>query len=112
MGFYAMAGAPDAGLRPARRQLCIGVFAPAFDNCAPMRQAGPSPACCYRSIHSSKGPPVNSVFPRIQRLPPYVFNIVGDMKKAARARGEDIIDFGMGNPDQPTPKHIVDKLVE
>jgi len=55
---------------------------------------------------------VNSVFPRIQRLPPYVFNIVGDMKKAARARGEDIIDFGMGNPDQPTPKHIVDKLVE
>lgn len=55
---------------------------------------------------------MNSVFPRIQRLPPYVFNIVGDMKKAARARGEDIIDFGMGNPDQPTPKHIVDKLVE
>ncbi|MFP5357875.1 MAG: alanine transaminase [Gammaproteobacteria bacterium] len=51
-------------------------------------------------------------FPRIQRLPPYVFNIVGDLKKAARARGEDIIDFGMGNPDQPTPKHIVDKLVE
>jgi alanine-synthesizing transaminase len=55
---------------------------------------------------------VNSVFPRIQRLPPYVFNIVGDMKKAARARGEDIIDFGMGNPDQHTPRHIVDKLVE
>ncbi|TAM09502.1 MAG: alanine transaminase [Nevskiaceae bacterium] len=51
-------------------------------------------------------------FPRIERLPPYVFNIVGDLKKAARARGEDIIDFGMGNPDQPTPKHIVDKLVE
>ncbi len=51
-------------------------------------------------------------FPRIQRLPPYVFNIIGDLKKAARVRGEDIIDFGMGNPDQPTPKHIVDKLVE
>lgn len=51
-------------------------------------------------------------FPRIQRLPPYVFNIVGDLKKAARARGEDIIDFGMGNPDGPTPKHIVDKMVE
>lgn len=51
-------------------------------------------------------------FPRIERLPPYVFNIVGELKKAARARGEDIIDFGMGNPDQPTPKHIVDKLVE
>ncbi|MGH8529612.1 MAG: alanine transaminase [Nevskiales bacterium] len=51
-------------------------------------------------------------FPRIKRLPPYVFNIVTDLKKAARARGEDIIDFGMGNPDQPTPKHIVDKLIE
>ena len=55
---------------------------------------------------------MNTNFPRIERLPPYVFNIVGDLKKAARARGEDIIDFGMGNPDQPTPKHIVDKLVE
>lgn len=51
-------------------------------------------------------------FPRIKRLPPYVFNIVNDLKRDARARGEDIIDFGMGNPDQPTPKHIVDKLVE
>jgi alanine-synthesizing transaminase len=55
---------------------------------------------------------VNTVFPRIQRLPPYVFNIVGDLKKAARARGDDVIDFSMGNPDQPTPRHIVDKLVE
>ena len=51
-------------------------------------------------------------FPRIQRLPHYVFNIVGDLKAAARARGEDIIDFGMGNPDQPTPQPIVDKLCE
>ena len=51
-------------------------------------------------------------FPRIKRLPPYVFNIVGELKAKARARGEDIIDFGMGNPDQPTPKHIVDKMVE
>jgi len=51
-------------------------------------------------------------FRRIQRLPPYVFNIVNDLKAAARARGEDIIDFGMGNPDQPTPQHIVDKMVE
>ena len=57
-------------------------------------------------------PAVQTDFPRIQRLPPYVFNIVGDLKKAARARGEDIIDFGMGNPDQPAPRHIVDKLVE
>lgn len=51
-------------------------------------------------------------FPRIQRLPPYVFNIVNELKAKARARGEDIIDFGMGNPDRPTPKHIVAKLVE
>jgi alanine-synthesizing transaminase len=51
-------------------------------------------------------------FQRIQRLPPYVFSIVGELKQAARAAGQDIIDFGMGNPDQPTPPHIVDKLVE
>ena len=51
-------------------------------------------------------------FPRIKRLPPYVFNIVNELKAEARARGEDIIDFGMGNPDQPTPQHIVDKLIE
>ncbi len=54
----------------------------------------------------------NEEFHRIKRLPPYVFNIVTDLKVAARRRGEDIIDFGMGNPDQPTPKHIVDKLIE
>ncbi|MDP6183656.1 MAG: alanine transaminase [Gammaproteobacteria bacterium] len=51
-------------------------------------------------------------FPRIERLPPYVFNQVNELKLAARRRGEDIVDFGMGNPDQPTPKHIVEKLVE
>jgi alanine-synthesizing transaminase len=51
-------------------------------------------------------------FRQIKRLPPYVFNIVNQLKAEARARGEDIIDFGMGNPDQPTPQHIVDKLVE
>lgn len=55
---------------------------------------------------------MNDDFQRIKRLPPYVFNIVNDLKAKARARGEDIIDFGMGNPDQPTPPHIVDKLVE
>lgn len=53
-----------------------------------------------------------SQFPRIDRLPPYVFNTLTQLKSEARARGEDIIDFGMGNPDQPTPQHIVDKLVE
>jgi alanine-synthesizing transaminase len=51
-------------------------------------------------------------FNRISRLPPYVFNIVNELKAKARAAGEDIIDFGMGNPDQPTPKHIVDKMIE
>ena len=51
-------------------------------------------------------------FRRIARLPPYVFNIIGELKHQARAAGEDIIDFGMGNPDQPTPDFIVDKLVE
>ena len=51
-------------------------------------------------------------FPRIKRLPPYVFNITGELKAAARKRGEDIIDFGMGNPDGATPPHIVDKLIE
>ncbi len=51
-------------------------------------------------------------FSRIQRLPPYVFSITDAMKRSARHRGEDIIDFGMGNPDGATPKHIVDKLVE
>jgi alanine-synthesizing transaminase len=51
-------------------------------------------------------------FPRIKRLPPYVFNIVGELKQQARRAGEDIIDFGMGNPDGPTPPHVVAKLVE
>lgn len=51
-------------------------------------------------------------FPRIERLPPYVFNVIGEMRQNARAAGEDVIDFSMGNPDQPTPDHIVKKLVE
>lgn len=51
-------------------------------------------------------------FPRIQRLPPYIFNIVNERKAAFRAEGEDIVDFGMGNPDQGAPAHIIDKLVE
>jgi alanine-synthesizing transaminase len=51
-------------------------------------------------------------FARIRRLPPYVFNVTGELKLAARRRGEDVIDFSMGNPDQPTPRHIVDKLIE
>jgi alanine-synthesizing transaminase len=64
----------------------------------PQRRAGDNPV-----VHD---------FHRIKRLPPYVFATVNELKMAARRRGEDIIDFGMGNPDQPTPKHIVDKLCE
>ena len=55
---------------------------------------------------------LNEEFSRINRLPPYVFNIVNELKMEERRRGEDIIDFGMGNPDQPTPPHIVEKLIE
>ncbi|WP_341914663.1 LL-diaminopimelate aminotransferase [Ferrovibrio terrae] len=55
---------------------------------------------------------MDTEFYRIKRLPPYVFEEVNRMKAAARARGEDIIDFGMGNPDNATPPHIVAKLVE
>jgi alanine-synthesizing transaminase len=51
-------------------------------------------------------------FHRIKRLPPYVFSIVDELKMKARRRGDDIIDLGMGNPDLPTPPHIVEKLVE
>jgi alanine-synthesizing transaminase len=51
-------------------------------------------------------------FSRIKRLPPYVFNITNELKMNARRRGEDVIDLSMGNPDGPTPQHIVDKLVE
>ena len=51
-------------------------------------------------------------FHRIERLPPYLFAEVNAMKARARAAGEDIIDFGMGNPDMPTPPHIVEKLIE
>jgi alanine-synthesizing transaminase len=55
---------------------------------------------------------MNNEFHRIRRLPPYVFEEVNRLKAKLRADGVDIIDFGMGNPDMPTPKHIVDKLIE
>ena len=51
-------------------------------------------------------------FHKIKRLPPYVFEQVNRLKAEARGRGADIIDLGMGNPDLPTPQHIVDKLIE
>src|SRR5690606_22270188 len=69
------------------------------------------PICRHR--HSSIHRRITmSTFPRIERLPPYVFNITGELKMAARRRGEDIIDMSMGNPDGATPRHIVDKLIE
>jgi len=64
-------------------------------------------------MHGPSAPPaLPNEFSRISRLPPYVFSITSELKLAARRRGEDIIDFGMGNPDQPTPPHIVKKLIE
>lgn len=51
-------------------------------------------------------------FPRMRRLPPYVFSVVDRLKMEARRRGEDIVDLGMGNPDLPTPRPIVDKLIQ
>ena len=55
---------------------------------------------------------MNENFARIDRLPTYVFAITNELKAKARSKGEDIIDFGMGNPDQPTPPHIVEKMIE
>jgi alanine-synthesizing transaminase len=55
---------------------------------------------------------MDSDFYRIRRLPPYVFAEVNAMKAAARARGEDIVDLGMGNPDGAPPRHVIDKLAE
>jgi alanine-synthesizing transaminase len=56
--------------------------------------------------------PMDSEFHRVKRLPRYVFSEVNNLKAEARAAGRDIIDFGMGNPDQPPPRHVADKLVE
>ena len=55
---------------------------------------------------------MNTDFHRIRRLPPYVFEGVNKVKARLRGQGVDIIDFGMGNPDMPTPQHIVDKMIE
>ena len=54
----------------------------------------------------------SNYFSLLSKLPPYVFSVVNELKYSARRRGDDIIDFGMGNPDQPTPKHLVEKLME
>ena len=62
--------------------------------------------------HDPVRSPTPRRFARIDRLPPYVFNITAELKMAARRRGEDIIDMSMGNPDGATPPHIVAKLCE
>jgi alanine-synthesizing transaminase len=62
--------------------------------------------------HAGQGFVVMHEFHRIQRLPPYVFEVVNRAKLAARNAGADIIDLGMGNPDLPTPAHVIDKLKE
>src|SRR5271157_2348116 len=70
------------------------------------------PAFDWDAFMIQETPVMAEEFHRIKRLPPYVFEEVNRLKAAARARGEDIIDFGMGNPDMPTPTHIVEKLIE
>ena len=50
-------------------------------------------------------------FERVSLLPPYVFSEINNLKAKERLKGRDIIDLGMGNPDQPTPKHVVNKLI-
>ena len=55
---------------------------------------------------------MNTEFYRMKRLPPYVIAEVNAMRHAARQAGEDIIDLGMGNPDQPPPQHVIEKLCE
>jgi len=62
------------------------------------------PESMYQGLARS---PLSTSFPRIERLPPYIFNITTALKMEARRRGEDIVDFGMGNPDGPTPSHFV-----
>jgi alanine-synthesizing transaminase len=70
------------------------------------------PATAARKSNARIFAAVIEDFHRIKRLPPYVFAEVNRLKAAARARGADIIDLGMGNPDMPTPQHICDKMVE
>ena len=80
------------------------------------------PARCYRTVTARRAGPTGtftqgqsfpmSDFHRVRRLPPYVFEQVNKLKAKARAAGADIIDLGMGNPDLPAPKHVIDKLVE
>ena len=86
------------------RALGFRTWRPARSCAAPTTPKRPS-APPSGEVHVKPSPAMD--FPRIKRLPPYVFNVVGDLKLAARRAGEDIIDLGMGNPDGPTPPHVV-----
>src|SRR4029079_8188853 len=67
---------------------------------------------CRGAANSRIGRPMSEDFYRIQRLPPYVFAEVNAMKAAARARGEDVVDLGMGKPDGAPPAHVIAQLAE
>ncbi|HWP34191.1 MAG TPA: alanine transaminase [Thermodesulfobacteriota bacterium] len=82
---------------------------------APSRPEVPVPPRAAAGVAGSDRPAAlrpPADFPRIGRLPPYVFAVINDLKTRARRAGEDVVDLGMGNPDLPTPPHIVAKLVE
>src|SRR4029079_7541365 len=77
-----------------------------------MRQRVVSRCSAHVRRHAGDLMGLGDGFYRIKRLPPYVFAQVQSLKLEARQKGEDIIDFGMGNPDQPTPGHIVEKMIQ
>ena len=85
---------------------------PLAGSAAPARRLSMRPPTLFESGPNIGALAMTPDFHRIRRLPPYVFEEVNRLKARLRAEGVDIIDFGMGNPDMPTPKHIVDKLVE
>ncbi|MBI2466692.1 MAG: aminotransferase class I/II-fold pyridoxal phosphate-dependent enzyme, partial [Candidatus Rokubacteria bacterium] len=97
--------------RPENPRKLTGLGPPGYHpGVPPGRRRAPSAAPVRGGTERARDPVEE--FYRIKRLPPYVFAVVQDLKVKARARGEDIIDLGMGNPDLPTPPHIVDKLCE
>src|ERR1700733_6315768 len=127
----ASATAPPATQRHNRPPLCWACHAPRRSlmrssrrACRAMQSAStwklpvaaPRSACYNDPILNPERPVMTSEssgeFHRIRRLPPYVFAEVNTAKAKARGAGEDIIDLGMGNPDSPTPPHIVAKLIE
>src|SRR5206468_172508 len=103
----------DHRLAPARQarlaQVVLGLAAPLGAARVEVGQGNDHAPAVAVSVYDCA--PMNRFY-RIERLPPYVFNVVNELKTRARARGEDIIDFGMGNPDLPSPEHVVEKLVE